>query len=339
MKTSIYSSIKYLFLLALGIMLLLLAFKGQDLNSLLADLKSVNYWWVAASAFACLIAHWLRAKRWCMLIEPLGEGTPSVKNTFYAVMIGYVANLAFPRMGEVSRCGVIHKTDKIPLNQLIGTVITERLIDLFMLFLIIGLAIILQYQLLSTFLYDHVLSHFSGKFNNGSVIIIAISSLIGIPLIVYTIIKKSNWGVAKKMLSLWGGLKNGVLSVKKMRDKNTFIAYSILIWLFYLLSIYLCLFALENLSHLGLIVAFSVLVFGSLGMVAPVQGGIGAFHWIVSEGLTIYSVPRSEGLAYATIIHSSQTIVVLLIGLVSVMMVMINSSKKYKNEQTRSFKG
>ena len=106
-------------------MLLWLAFRGQNLEQIVYDLKNANYLWVLASVLVSILAHYARALRWNMLIQPLGF-KPSNSNTFHAVMVGYLANLAVPRMGEVSRCGVLNRTDKIPLNNLIGTVIVER---------------------------------------------------------------------------------------------------------------------------------------------------------------------------------------------------------------------
>ncbi len=307
-----------------------MAFKGQDFDRLLGDLKSANYWWVLASVGACLMAHVLRAIRWNMLIEPLKQGTPLLQNTFYAVMIGYLANLAFPRMGEISRCGVIHKTDRIPLNQLIGTVITERLIDLLMLIVIIGLSIVLQYKFISSFLYERLLLKLGEHISYVSILTFASVLLACAFLVFYIVLKKNHWGGVKKMRSLWNGFSSGLSSVKRMQEKRLFVLYSILIWFFYFLSTYLCLFALNALSSLGPVVALSILVFGSLGMLAPVQGGIGAFHWIVAEGLTIYSISRNDGLAYATIIHSSQTLLVLFIGLISMIIIIINSSKQLR---------
>lgn len=332
MNLSITSFLKYILLLAIGITLLVFAFKGQNILQLLIDLKSANYWWVLLSVMACLIAHILRAARWNMLIEPLGKGTPSLLNTFYAVMIGYLANLAFPRMGEVSRCGIIHKTNKIPLNQLIGTVITERLIDLIMLLFTVAIAIFSQYQLIASFIYNHLLVKLTDKFSYALVLVVGGSLMVIGLLFFYIIIKKKHWGLVKKGLSLWSGFNNGLRSVKKIDNKQLFIIYSIVIWFFYFLSSYLCLFALTSLSHLGLAAALSILVFGSLGMIAPVQGGIGAFHWIVAEGLTMYAISRSDGLAYATIMHSSQTVLVLIVGLISVILVMIHSSKELKKQ-------
>ncbi len=336
MKTSVPSIIKHLLLLALALLLLTLAFKGQDIDRLLSDLKAANYSWVLASAIIALLGHVLRAVRWNLLIETLGYNSPRLKHTFYAVMIGYMANLALPRMGEVSRCGVINKTDNIPVNQLIGTVIIERLADFITLIVIIAIAIMLQFKLIFKFIYDNVFLALTAKSVNFSVL--AFSSLIlliSVIVFFYIIIKKDHWHISKTIRNLWKGLAEGFTSVKDLQRKGAFILYSLSIWFTYYLSTYLCFFALNSTADLGFTAALSVLVFGSIGMIAPVQGGMGAYHWMVAEGLTLYAVERGDGLAYATIIHSSQTLSILLIGSVSLIMVMVISSKQLGNGQTR----
>jgi uncharacterized membrane protein YbhN (UPF0104 family) len=215
-----------------------MAFKGQNFDQLLLDLKSANYWWVLASVLACLLAHVFRAMRWSMVIEPLGEGVPDPKNMFYAVMIGYLANLAFPRMGEISRCGVIRKTDKIPLNQLIGTVITERLIDLLMLLMVAALSISLQYKVISAFLYQHLLLKLSGHFSYIFILIVAVGLFVCSGLLFYIVIKKNHWGIVQKAIVLWLGFSTGLRSVKKIQYKTRFVLLSVLIWFFYFLSTY-----------------------------------------------------------------------------------------------------
>lgn len=333
MKSYISSAFRYTILLVIGIALLLLAFRGQDLNRLLSDLKKADYEWVIASVIACFLAHVLRALRWRMLIRSLGHGSPSLLNTFYAVIIGYLANLAFPRMGEVSRCGVINRTDDIPLVKLIGTVIAERIADLLMLCMLIAIAIFLQFSLLSEFIYRNILIKLTGRIGDVTFLILAVFILILSLLFFYILIKRRKWGISARLYSLFIEMKDGILSVKDLDNKTGFIVSSILIWFLYGLSTYLCFFALAPTSELGTLAALSALVFGSLAMIAPVQGGIGAFHWMVSEGLTIYGIQKSDGLAYALLIHSSQTLFILFAGALSLILLIMRSSKKAKNEQ------
>jgi uncharacterized protein (TIRG00374 family) len=317
--------------------LLFFAFKDQDLDLLLEDLRKAEYVWVFASVFFAYLAHFIRAYRWRIMIGSLGHGTPSMINTLYAVLIGYLANLALPRMGEVSRCGVIHKTDQIPIAKLIGTVVAERLVDLLMLGIIVLLAIILQFGLLSDFLYNNLLIKFSGRTGYLSILIFATCLLILVIALFYFFKKSEKTGIWIKIHKFYLDMKSGILSLRSMGNRIGFITCSILIWLMYGLSIYLCFIALQATATLGPLVALSTLVFSSLAMIAPVQGGIGAFHWMVSEGLTIYGIERSEGLAFALLLHSSQTLIILITGSISLILLFISSPKKISNEQAGNY--
>ncbi|SDM17517.1 hypothetical protein SAMN05421813_10768 [Daejeonella rubra] len=337
MKKLIANSFKYFILLIIGIVLLFFAFKDQDLNLLLEDLKKAQYKWVFASIFFANLAHLLRAYRWRMMISSLGHGTPTLMNTFYAVLIGYLANLAFPRMGEVSRCGVINKTDKIPIVKLIGTVVAERLIDLLMLGIITFLAVILQFGLLSDFLYNNLLIKLSGSTGQFTLLVFAFCMMILTLILFYIFKNREKMGIWVRFHNFYLDIRSGILSVTSMENKAGFIIYSILIWIMYGLSIYLCFIALKATSGLGALEALSTLVFSSLAMIAPVQGGIGAFHWMVSEGLTIYGIDKSNGLAFALLLHSSQTLIILITGSISLILLFISSPKKISNEQAGNY--
>lgn len=333
MKQFIVKGFKYLILLLTGIVLLYVAFKDQNLTLLLEDLRKAEYVWVFASVLFAYFAHLIRAYRWRMMISSLGHGTPSLINTFSAVLIGYLANLAFPRMGEVSRCGVIHKTDQIPIVKLFGTVVAERLIDLLMLGVIIFLAIVLQFGLLSDFLYNNLLIKLTGSEGHLTLLVFASCMLILLLIVFYIFKKRKKLGIWAQIHKFYLDIKSGIFSIKSMDKKGGFIACSILIWLMYALSVYLCFFALKSTAELEPLVALSTLVFSSLAMIAPVQGGIGAFHWMVSEGLTIYGIERSEGLAFALLLHSSQTLIILITGSISLILLFINSPKKIGNDE------
>ena len=178
MRISLATFIRYLVFLIIGVLLLYLAFKGQDLNKMLSDLKRADFTWVFLSIIASLLAHVMRAYRWNLMIGSLGHGTPSMLNTFHAVIMGYLANLAFPRMGELARCSVISKSDNIPVIKLLGTVIAERMVDLLMLGIVFAMAIMLEFKLLSGFLYKHILIKLSGRIGDITLLIFAFILLI-----------------------------------------------------------------------------------------------------------------------------------------------------------------
>ncbi len=324
MNSRIFSVVKYLLFLSLAIFLLYWTFQGQDIGSLFNNIQQANYLWVLASVLACLIAHVLRAIRWTLLIEPLGYNI-STKNAFYAVMIGYLANLAFPRLGEVSRCGVLHKTDKVPMNQLLGTVITERLFDLLLLLSTTLLAILLEFKRISGFIYQHVWLKLETVFADGLVLWMSLISMVLI-LFFYAIRSKIRI-LIKPFSNSLKGFKSGLLSFWGMKNKGPFMLLSVLIWFCYFLSTYLCFFALSDTAELSPLAALSALVLGSLGMIVPVQGGIGAFHWMVAEGLGLYGIDKLHGLAFATLIHSTQLLVILIIGGISLIPTLLYRNK------------
>lgn len=324
MNSRIFSVVKYLLFLSLAFFLLYWTFQGQDPVSLLNNLKNADYLWVLASVLACLVAHVLRAIRWTLLIEPLGYKI-SPKNSFYAVMIGYLANLAFPRLGEVSRCGVVHKTDKVPINQLLGTVITERLFDLLLLLGATLLAMVLEFTRISGFIYLHVWLRLESALASGFARWL-ILILMGIILVIY-LFKSALKSLIEPFSTTISGFKNGLLSFQKMQGKGTFVLLSLLIWVCYFLSTYLCFFALSGTAQLSPLAALSALVLGSLGMIVPVQGGIGAFHWMVAEGLGLYGISKLNGLAFATLIHSCQIVLILIIGGISLIPTMLYRKK------------
>lgn len=318
-----------LFLLV-GILLLILAFSGQNLDKMLSDLRSAHFGWVFLSIITMLMAHVLRAYRWNLMIESLGHGKPSLFNTFHAVIIGYLANLAFPRMGEISRCGVIHKTNGIPVVKLFGTVLAERLADLLMLGIIVSLAIIFQFQLLSGFLFHNILIKLEGRTGDLTLLFFALILLILAVVFFFILMKQKKWGLSTRIFKFILGMKSGILSVKKMENKAGFLISSVSIWILYGLTTYYCFLALDVTSGLGFGAAISVLVFSSLAMIAPIQGGIGAYHWMVSEGLTVYGINKTDGLAYALLSHTSQTLIILFIG--SLSLILLFMQKKPDNE-------
>lgn len=271
--------------------------------------------------------------RWKILIEPLGY-TPKTRNVFYAVMIGYLANLAAPRLGEISRCGSLNKTDKIPFDSLIGTVIVERAIDLLTLIILTIIIFFSKINFFGNFIVQNVYLPLSGKFQNmfsSSIRILFLIGIISIFLVVIWYFREaiSRMRVFQKLKKFGLGVFDGIKSVYKMKRFSAFIFQTFFMWFMYFLMTWVMVFALPETSSLTAIDGLFLLVIGSFGMAAPVQGGIGAFHWIISRGLTIYGIPFEKGLAFATILHESQLLMVLILGSISLIIVVLNRKKSY----------
>lgn len=324
--------LKYILLLAVGALLLWLAFRGQNISKIISELRNANYNWVFLSVFVSIIAHYIRGLRWKMLVKPLGYA-PSNINMFNAVMVGYLANLAVPRMGEVTRCGMLTKTDDVPMQSLVGTVIIERIIDVLFLLGILVLSVLLEYSTIHEFLFSNIINPVLNKFQNAQTSILLGILLVLVFVICIYLIKKNHQKLLSNKLygKIWNillGFKDGVLSVNKMEKKGLFILYSLLIWLMYTLSTWLCFFAIEPTSGLSFSAGIFIMAVGGIGMSAPVQGGIGAYEAAIQIALLVYGINASDGLSYATLNHSSQILSILVVGSISLLFIFINNKKK-----------
>lgn len=336
MKSKILKAINFFVFLALGLLLLYLSFKGVDLNHLAKDLKSANYFWVLISLLCAFVGYVSRAIRWRLLIEPLNY-KPPVKNVFYALMFGYFANFAFPRIGEITRCGSLTKSDKIPMDSLIGTVIIERAIDLIVLLFLLFVVFVAKIDVFGSFIKETVFIPIYKKFLNTvnfSIyywLAILLILVVSVYALYYFRKKFKRVKFVLKIRKIIRGVVSGVKTVTKMKSRSAFLFHTLVIWLSYFLMTYVVIFAIPATSNLTPIDGLFLLVIGGLGMAAPVQGGIGAFHWIVSSALSLYGISKAEGLAFATIQHESQAILAILLGSFSVLMLFLNSRRKSKN--------
>jgi uncharacterized protein (TIRG00374 family) len=324
--------LQFVVLLAIGITLLWLVFRHQDLAKIQEDItKKLHFRWVAFSIVLSFLSYFIRAVRWKMLIEPMGYN-PKLSNTFYAMMVGYLANFALPRLGEVSRCGALNRSEKIPFEKLFGTVIVERLIDVICLFVCLLIAAMLEYERLSNFLHLHVLIPLNEKLTNifSSPSIIIITSVAGILFLIALITFRKKilaLNFFKKIKNFFTGLLEGLRTVRQIKNNSLYIILTVLMWGFYMLTSYLCFFALDATKHLDLTASLFTLVAGGFGMSAPVQGGIGAYHFFVKEALTMFNVSESDGLVYATVIHGSQTIFAIVLGFLSLILLYFSRNK------------
>ena len=332
MKSKIIKAFQFIFFLLVGLVLLYFAFKGIDMDSLMLQIRQANYGWVTLSVACAVLALVFRAYRWRLLIEPLGEH-PKVLNIFHAINVGYMANFVFPRIGEITRCGILNRTDRVPVDRLFGTVIVERIFDMLMAVFLLCLILMLRFDVVGNFIMQNIFNPFFELLPGpaGIGLLIAIPVLIVVAFIVfYRIFKKqlSEISAFRKIRDLIKGIGNGIKSVYQIRSFGLFVTLNFFVFGMYFLQTYIMFFALSSTSSLGLADALFVLVLSSLSFVIPVQGGIGAYHWIVSMGLTIFGLTREEGMVYATISHSVTSIVMILLGALSLIFVFYGRKRK-----------
>ena len=319
--------------LVLGIVLLYFAFRNINLDDIWSELKKADYSWLIYSMFVAVASHFFRALRWNQLINSLDYKTKA-STTFYAVMTGYLANLALPRMGEVTRCVVLSKKENIPFNTLFGTVITERVFDMVILLLIIVGIVLFQINLIGGFINETIIRPLMGSYAGDFNAILILSGIIIVCIIIAIVIFRKLRPLFKttmlygKIEAFLDGMWSGMKSIAKLKNKMMFLFNTFMIWFLYLTMIILPFYSFEETSVLTIIDGFTVLAIGSLGIIAPTPGGIGSYHFIITELFTqLYNIPSYAAAAYATANHAAQTLVFLLVGGPSYMILILSKRK------------
>jgi uncharacterized protein (TIRG00374 family) len=315
------SVIQFVVFLSIGLGLMLFAIKNLDLNydKVLNGFKSANYFWLISSLIVSLLSHFIRAIRWNLLLEPLQLKAKNI-NAFNAVMIGYLFNFAIPRMGEVSRCGILLKTDNIPMDKSLGTVVVERVFDMVILLGIAFFVFILQFDMLYDFFSINFFIPIGNKLSaislTGSLFII-----VGFGLFFYLLFKFKNSilksKIAVKILSVLTGFAQGFKAVFKLKQPGLFLTETVLIWVLYFFNTFCLLNSFDATADLSLLAKFTILVMGTFGFAAPVSGGIGAYHIFVAKGLALYGVSSVAGGVFGFVSHGIQMITIMFIGSIS----------------------
>jgi glycosyltransferase 2 family protein len=302
----------------IGVAILWYITKGQDVERIWLELINARLIWVFLAILAGGISHYLRALRWNLLLNSMGYSTHSA-TTFYVLMTGYLANLAVPRLGEVTRCGTLSRYSRIPFNAVAGTVVAERVFDMLCLGILIFLTILFQFSFLKDFLDYYVFTPVTEMVQGKvwALVVIATSGLAAFIMVLryfkrVSSDKKSLSGKIKRQLQ---GFWQGMISLAMVENKILFLVHTVFIWFLYFLMVYLCFFAIDATSSLGIADGLTVLSLGSLGVVAPVPGGIGAYHFIVIKTLTeLFGIESEPATSYAYLAHAAQMVLVLLLG-------------------------
>jgi glycosyltransferase 2 family protein len=328
------SVLQFLLFFGLGGALLYFAFINLDLDydKVINGFKQANYGWIAAALLFSLASHLARAIRWNMMLEPLGT-KPAILHTFNAVMIGYLFNFAIPRMGEVSRCGVLNRTDKIPVNQSLGTVVVERIFDMIVLLLASFLVLFLEFDVLYDFFNENFIAPLTIKLQGlGMFVLILFVAIMAFGLVVLFRFKHVflRSAIAAKILNLMLGFVDGFKSVFKLKSPAKFIGSTLVIWILYYLNTFSFLMAFTDTANLGFAAVMSILVIGTFGFAAPVSGGIGAYHLFVAKGLALYGVSSVAGGIFGFVSHGMQMIMILVVGSFSLLYTLYLEQKALK---------
>ncbi|GHT68791.1 dolichol-P-glucose synthetase [Bacteroidia bacterium] len=312
---------------ALTVLLLWFSFKDIQWANLWQGILTANYWWVIFTVLIGIAAYFVRARRWQLLIHPLGY-TPSTHSVYRAVIVGYFANLAFPRLGEIARCGTLAKSHNIPFDKLVGTVVTERLFDFICLVIIVLTTFFIKIDTFGKFLQDNI-NNISAKFSSPTILWIGLGLLLTLVLVILFLVKKKDNLVVKKVRKFLLGVGEGFTSFLLMRRKGEFLLQTLLLWGCYWLMTWLMLYAVQGLSHLNAADGVLTMVLGSFGVIAPTNGGLGAYHAILKVGMPIlFDVSEDDSLLFATLSHESQMLFIIVLGLIAYVQVFIRNPNR-----------
>ena len=318
MQKRLISLLKFGVFFGLGIFLVWWSvhkLSDKDYAEFINALKTANYYLLIPVFFILIASHLSRAIRWKILMNAMGYN-PRLSNTFSAVMVGYLANFAFPRLGEVLKCTILGKYEKVPPDKLVGTILVERAVDLISFLIIIIISLLTQAKVVGAFAKEKLDTYFFSQNKE-----IAIIKLIGVILIILAAIfilkfifkKYLHIKLVQRIKNIFIGIKVGLLSVRNLQNKWLFILHSIFIWACYLGGTYIGFFAIKETSVLPLLAAFPVLVFGTVAtMITP--GGIGLYPVFLMEAMLLYKVPESFGTANGWLQWSAQFIITLIVG-------------------------
>ena len=310
----------WILMLLLAVILLYFAFKGVKWSDFISGLASCNFWWILVSMVASFAVFVLRGIRWRYIMLPLNPNITR-KEAYDGVTIAYLSNFALPRAGEFVRCGVISSTGKASFESVLGTVVLERSWDMLSyIFVLLGV-LALSWERFGAFITEEIWTPFIQKlpFDIAWLIFLAAAVLVALAILVY--IKRETLRKNKligKILDIVAGLVKGLVAGIRMEHKWGFLVTTVLIWVGYWTMSYCTILAFPQVTELTAVDAAFLMVVGSLGWIVPVQGGIGAYHFVLSLALfSIYGIEQTSGVIFATISHESQALVMLICGAIS----------------------
>jgi uncharacterized protein (TIRG00374 family) len=331
-KKIIIIIIKYLLAFSIAIFLLWWSLSGltdKDVSDIQEALKKAKYWLLLPVFLVLLLSHIFRALRWRQLITPMGYN-PSPFHLTCGVLIGYIGNQLIPRAGEVLRCTSISKPTRVPPEKLIGTIVAERAFDICCLIPITIGVFYHEWDHISVYAHEigHAISSgIAARKGKGWIALIIIAFI----LLIYLLYRRyKTHKVGGFLVKVFKGLAQGLTSIKNVKNKFLFLLYTVCIWLCYASATYLGCFALEETSHLGVSAAFSLLIFGTFGIiVAP--GGLGAYPLAIQKTLVLYGIADIIGLASGWLLWIAQFIFTVIFGTIA--WIAINIAKKKIDEE------
>lgn len=315
MQITLKKVIKYVLATILMAVLLWLAFREIDWGEFAESLKRCNWWWIVASMHVGLLVAYSRGCRWRLMLLPINDKITR-KECFDAYNVCYLSNLAVPRSGEFVRCAMLSKLGRTSFQEAVGSMALERVWDIISALLIaVGMVFFTRF---GTFLKDEMWKPFAEELSfNAAWLVAGVAVLVAL-FVWFVSHFRNRYKVCGKIYGFFAGLGDGVKAGFKMEHKARFFLHTALIWVMYIFQILFIIYAFPDVQQLGFGDAFFIMMVGSLGWMVPVQGGFGAYHFLVSAALVpVYGVAQQTGLVFATISHESQVLQMLIYGVIS----------------------
>lgn len=306
MNKSLTKFLKIAVPLGLGVFLIYYSyskFTPEQLEDIIIYFKKADYKVVVLSVFFSFLSHLSRAYRWNFILEPLGY-KPKLLNNFMAVYVAYIMNIFIPKSGEISRAVVINKYENVPFDKAFGTIISERAVDVLFLFGFTVIALMLKFDRLFSYLTDLI---------QPSKLYIIFGSFCIFVLLFFLFLKFSKSNLKQKLKQFYLGLKEGILSIFKMKKKGAFLLHTCIIWGLYLLSFYTALFALEETSTITFGIILITFVVGSFS-IAFTNSGFGSYPFFVAGILAVFGIPETVGTAFGWIVWTSNIASIMFFG-------------------------
>lgn len=319
MKTITNNILKILLSMVLGGAILYWMYRGFDFQQVKeVMLHQMDWTWMLLSFPFGIMAQVFRGWRWRQTLEPLGE-RPRVSTSIHSIFLSYALSLIVPRLGEFARCGVLKRYDNVSFPKALGTVVTERAIDSVLVLLIAGATFLVQIPVFMTF-FDETGTSLDGIINRFTRTgwMVTIICLIAMGILFWILLRKLT--IYNKVKDTLSGIWQGIASLRKVRNVPLFLFFTLAIWGSYFLHYYLTFFCFEATSQLGMSCALVTFIVGSIAVIVPTPNGAGPWHFAVKTMLILYGIQENDALYFVLIVHSVQTLLVILLGVYAWMM-------------------
>ena len=317
MNKKITKILKLTFPLILGVVLVWYSLSKISFQELVLYFKNANYIYIGLGLLFGLLSHLSRAYRWKFMIEPMGYSL-RMSNSIMAVFAAYLVNYTIPRAGEITRATILTNYEGVPFEKGFGTIVAERVADVLMMVCIITITLLLEFE----FIYQF----FNERFNPLK-IVIGGSILLVIGILMMVLIKRSQSKLAVKIKIFIGGLIEGAMSIFKMKKKWAFIFHTVFIWAMYVLMFYITSFALDETTNIPLAAILIGFISASFS-IAATNGGIGSYPVAVFAAFSIFSIAKEPSIAFGWIMWSSQTLLIIVLGGLSLIYLPIYNRRK-----------